>query len=63
MRDSTAHTWRTEFASTKEVIQANQFLNSDKIQKLAAEDEHTYIKSPPVFSQRQNYLMMISTRR
>ena len=44
--DSTAHTWRTEFASTKEVIQANQFLNSDKIQKLAAEDEHTYIKSP-----------------
>ena len=43
--DSTAHTWRTEFASTKEVIQANQFLNSDKIQKLAAEDEHTYIKA------------------
>ena len=45
-QDSTAYTWRTEFASTKEVIQANQFLNSDKIKKLAAEGEHTYIKSP-----------------
>ena len=44
--DSTAYRWRTEFASTKEVIQANKFFNSDKIQKLAEEDKHTYIKSP-----------------
>ena len=54
-QDSTAYTWRTEFASTKEVIQANQFLNSDKIKKLAAE-------GPPESSQRLNYLMIKSTR-
>lgn len=34
------------FASTKEVIQANQFLNSDLIKEKAAEPQHTYIKSP-----------------
>lgn len=34
------------FASTKEVIQANQFLNSQLIKEKAAESEHTYIKSP-----------------
>lgn len=37
---------RTVFASTKEVIQANQFLNSDLIKEKAAETQHTYIKSP-----------------
>lgn len=44
--DSIATTWRTEFASTKEVIQANQFLNSAKLQERVDEGEHTYIKSP-----------------
>lgn len=34
------------FASTKEVIQANQFLNSQLIKDKVAESEHTYIKSP-----------------
>lgn len=38
--------WGTAFASTKEVIQANQFLNSEKIKELAQEEGHTYIKSP-----------------
>ena len=37
---------QTVFASTKEVIQANQFLNSDLIKEKAAESQHTYIKSP-----------------
>lgn len=37
---------QTVFASTKEVIQANQFLNSDLIKEKAAEPQHTYIKSP-----------------
>lgn len=44
--DSLYYGTRTFFASTKEVIQANQFLNSDQIRKKAAETEHTYIKSP-----------------
>ena len=44
--DSIATTWRTEFASTKEVIQANQFLNSAKIKERVDETDHTYIKSP-----------------
>lgn len=44
--DSTAYRWRTEFASTKEVIQANKFFNSNKIKDLADEEQHTYIKSP-----------------
>lgn len=34
------------FASTKEVIQANQFLNSEMIKEKAAEQKHTYLKSP-----------------
>ncbi|WP_297643952.1 DUF4270 domain-containing protein [uncultured Bacteroides sp.] len=34
------------FASTKEVIQANQFLNSQLIKEKVNESEHTYIKSP-----------------
>ncbi|WP_291530601.1 DUF4270 domain-containing protein [Bacteroides sp. UBA939] len=42
----TGFLWRTEFSSTKEVIQANQFLNSEKIKELAQEEGHTYIKSP-----------------
>ena len=37
---------QTVFASTKEVIQANQCLNSDLIKEKAAEPQHTYIKSP-----------------
>lgn len=45
-QDSMAYRWRTEFASTKEVIQANQFLNSDKIEQLAGLKDRTYIKSP-----------------
>ena len=36
----------TIFASTKEVIQANQFMNSELIAQRAAEEEHTYLKSP-----------------
>lgn len=53
-KDSIAYMWRTEFASTKEVIQANQFLNSDKIEELAKQEEHTYIKSPAgIFTQAE----------
>lgn len=44
--DSLYYSMHTIFASTKEVIQANQFLNSDMIKKKAAETSHTYIKSP-----------------
>ena len=44
--DSLYYGYRTFFASNKEVIQANQFLNSDMIRQKAAETEHTYIKSP-----------------
>lgn len=44
--DSTGVSWRTQFASTKEVIQANRFLNSDKLDERVQETEHTYIKSP-----------------
>lgn len=44
--DSVSYAMNTIFASTKEVIQANQFLNSDKIRERAAETQHTYIKSP-----------------
>ena len=36
----------TVFAATKEVIQANRFQNSDRLQELAAETEHTYLKTP-----------------
>ena len=44
--DSTYYKMQTVFSSTKEVIQANQFLNSALIQEKAAEEEHTYLKSP-----------------
>lgn len=44
--DSLFYSMNTVFASTKEVIQANQFLNSEMIKKKAEEKEHTYIKSP-----------------
>lgn len=44
--DSIGNYMQTFFASTKEVIQANQFLNSDIIKEKAAETGHTYIKSP-----------------
>ena len=36
----------TVFAATKEVIQANRFQNSDRLKELAAETEHTYLKTP-----------------
>lgn len=44
--DSLYYSLQTVFASTKEVIQANQFLNSEMIKEKAAETGHTYIKSP-----------------
>ena len=44
--DSLYYSIQTIFASTKEVIQANQFLNSDMIKEKAQEAKHTYIKSP-----------------
>lgn len=34
------------FISTKEVIQANQFTNSELLEERAKETDHTYIKSP-----------------
>ena len=45
-RDSLAYSYYTVFSSTKEVIQANHFYNSELIAQRAAEEEHTYIKSP-----------------
>ena len=45
--DSLFYSMQTVFASTKEVIQANRFLNSDLIkEKAQKETGHTYIKSP-----------------
>lgn len=44
--DSLYYSMQTIFASTKEVIQANQFLNSEKIQAKVDEKDWTYIKSP-----------------
>lgn len=44
--DSLAYVMRTVFASTKEVIQANQFLNSDLLNDRVKEPDWTYIKSP-----------------
>ena len=50
--DSLFYSMQTVFASTKEVIQANQFLNSDLIKAKAAETQHTYSKSPAgIFTQ------------
>ena len=34
------------FAATKEVIQANHFANSEKLEELAQETDHTYLKTP-----------------
>ena len=50
--DSTYYGYRT-FASTREVLQANQLLNDeDKINELIAEDYNTYIKAPAgIFTQ------------
>ncbi len=36
----------TFFASTKEVIQANRFTNSEKLKELVEEKGHTYLKTP-----------------
>ncbi len=44
--DSVYYSMGTAFASTKEVIQANQFLNADILKERVAEKSHTYIKSP-----------------
>jgi len=44
--DSLYYSEQVVFASTKEVIQANKFSNSDLIEKKVAEEEHTYVKSP-----------------
>lgn len=45
--DSLYYSMATVFASTKEVIQANQFSNSDILKKKVEEElDHTYIKSP-----------------
>lgn len=43
--DSTVYLKRT-FASTEEVLQANQITNSDKIDDLIADNSCTYVKSP-----------------
>jgi hypothetical protein len=34
------------FAATKEVIQANHFKNSERLEELTKETEHTYLKTP-----------------
>jgi len=44
--DSIALSTQIVFASTKEVIQANKFTNSDKLDARVAETENTYVKSP-----------------
>lgn len=44
--DSLYYSTATVFASTKEVIQANKFSNSDKLQERLDETDWTYIKSP-----------------
>lgn len=51
--DSLFYSTNTVFASTKEVIQANQFLNSKELETIAEnEKEWTYIKSPAgIFTQ------------
>lgn len=45
-QDSLYYGTKTFFASTKEVIQANHFFNSDMIKKKVDEKDWTYIKSP-----------------
>lgn len=44
--DSIYYGAETLFASTKEIIQANQFANSEKLKEKAEEKNWTYIKSP-----------------
>ncbi len=44
--DSLYYGWQTFFASTKEVIQANRFANSEKLDEKVNETDCTYIKSP-----------------
>ncbi len=44
--DSTVYTVVSQFATTKEVIQANRFQNSDILQNWIADTKHTYLKSP-----------------
>lgn len=44
--DSLVYITNTVFASTKEVIQANQFLNSNKIKEKVNQKGCTYIKTP-----------------
>lgn len=44
--DSIYYGVQTLFASTKEVIQANQFANSNKMKEKSEEPQWTYIKSP-----------------
>ncbi|MBQ8224616.1 MAG: DUF4270 domain-containing protein [Bacteroides sp.] len=52
--DSIYNSMKTLFASTKEVVQANEFLNSDMIKVKAEEKSHTYIKSPAgIFTEAQ----------
>lgn len=44
--DSLYYSTATVFASTKEVVQANKFTNSDKLKERLKETDWTYIKSP-----------------
>ncbi|MDR0988508.1 MAG: DUF4270 domain-containing protein [Prevotellaceae bacterium] len=44
--DSLYYSIATLFASTKEILQANRFSNSEEIAQMAAQTEHTYIKAP-----------------
>lgn len=44
--DSLYYSTATAFASTKEVVQANKFANSNKLQERLKETDWTYIKSP-----------------
>lgn len=44
--DSTVYTVVSQFATTKEVIQANRFQNSDALETWITDTKHTYLKSP-----------------
>ncbi len=44
--DSVYYGWQTFFASTKEIVQANRFANSEKIDEKLKETGWTYLKSP-----------------
>lgn len=44
--DSLYNTTQVLFASTKEVVQANRFENSEKLKQKAEQEDWTYIKSP-----------------